>query len=170
MLQTARLQLSPLGLDDAAFILELVNEPGWLKHIGDRQVHDLDAAAAYITKGPMASHARHGFGLDRVSRIDTGEVIGLSGLIQRDYLDAPDVGYAFLQRHAGFGYATEALAAVLEQAAARGLALLYALTSPDNQASMRVLEKSGFLFDRCLHTPGYAEPSRLFVRGGLPQQ
>jgi len=164
MQQTARLQFDALSAADAPFILELVNEPGWLRHIGDRNIHDLDAAAAYIAKGPQASHARHGFGLDRVSSLDTGEPLGLCGLLQRDYLDAPDIGYAFLERHSGRGYASEAVAAVLAAATAQGLPRLYALTSSDNGASIRVLEKSGFQFDRWLQAPGYDQPSRLFLR------
>lgn len=162
---TARLSLRRLTAADAPFILELVNEPGWLAHIGDRQVHDLSAAAAYIVNGPLASHARHGFGLDLVSRKNTGEAIGLCGLLQRDYLDAPDIGYALLQRHQGLGFASEVAATVLTHAQqALGLTRLYALTSLDNAGSIRVLEKTGFRFERILRAPGFDEDSRLFLR------
>ncbi len=161
--QFSRLRFSELSASDAPFILELVNEPGWLQHIGDRQIHDLDAAAAYIANGPAASHARHGFGLDRVSLRETGEVLGTCGLLQRDYLDAPDIGYAFLQRHCGRGYASEAVRAVLARETTLALPRLYALTSLDNFASMRVLEKCGFRFERLISAPGYSEASRLFV-------
>lgn len=162
---THRLKLSKLTPADAPFILELVNEPGWLAHIGDRHIHDLAAASAYIAQGPAASHVQHGFGLDLLSRKDSGERVGLCGLLQRDYLDAPDIGYAILQRHSGQGYATEAAAAVLGHARdALGLARLYALTSLDNSASMRVLEKIGFSFERLIATPGAFVCSRLFVR------
>jgi len=147
MPDTPRLTLHRLTLADAPFILQLVNEPGWLRHIGDRNIHTLEAAEGYITKGPLASHAQHGFGLDLVRRRDTGEAIGLCGLIQRDYLDAPDIGYAFLQAHHGKGFASEAAAAVMAEARdTRGLRRLWALTSLDNHASMRVLEKCGFRF------------------------
>lgn len=161
--KSLRLQFSRLEESDAPFILELVNEPGWLQHIGDRNIHDLAAAEAYISNGPAKSHAQHGFGLDRVSLAETGEVLGICGLIQRDYLDAPDIGYAFLQAHAGQGYASEAAQAVVDQARqALGLRKLYALTSPDNLASMRVLEKCGFAFIKLLHAPAAIAPSRLF--------
>lgn len=163
--RTARLQFDVLSLDDAPFILELVNEPGWLQHIGDRQIHTLEAAAAYVRNGPMTSHARHGFGLDRISRSDTGEVVGLCGLLQRDYLDAPDIGYAFLQRQAGSGFATEAALAVLDHANQMlGLRKVYALTSLDNQASIRVLEKCGFDFHEVIQPTPESPPSRLFSR------
>ncbi|MES2885156.1 MAG: GNAT family N-acetyltransferase [Pseudomonadota bacterium] len=158
-----RLQFSLLEESDARFILELVNEPGWLRHIGDRNIHDLVAAAGYISKGPAASHAKHGFGLDRVSLASTGEPLGICGLLQREYLDAPDIGYAFLQAHAGRGFASEAAQAVVDHARQNlSLRKLYALTSPDNLASMRVLEKCGFVFVKLLKSPADVAPSRLF--------
>lgn len=159
-----RLRFDHLSATDAPFILELVNEPGWLQHIGDRNIHDLIAAEAYIANGPASSQIQYGFGLDRVSRLDSAEPIGLCGLLQRTYLDAPDVGYAFLQRHNGQGFATEALQAVLSDARQRlALPLLYAITSPDNTASIRVLEKCGFRFERFMLIPGATVQSRLFV-------
>lgn len=162
---TKRLTLRPLGLEDAAFVLQLVNEPGWLRHIGDRQIHTLEAAEAYIRKGPLSSHAQHGFGLDLVSRRDSGEAIGLCGLLQREYLDAPDLGYAFLRTQEGQGFATEAAAAVIAHAeTALGLARLHALTSLDNRGSIRVLEKNGFRFQRVMRAPGADTESRLFLR------
>lgn len=161
--QSPRLQFAALSAADAPFILELVNEPGWLQHIGDRNIHDLAAAAAYISKGPAASHAQHGFGLDRVSLAKTGEVLGICGLIQRDYLDAPDIGYAFLEAHAGQGYASEAAQAVVDHARQTlGLRKLYALTSTGNLASMRVLEKCGFVYLKLLDAPADVAPSQLF--------
>ena len=142
---TRRHRFAPLTGDDAPFILKLVNEPGWLRHIGDRDIHTLDAARAYIANGPVASYACHGFGLWRVSLLQGGGAIGLCGLIRRDTLEHPDVGYAFLERHGGQGHATETVAAVLAHAAgALALAHLLAITSPDNEASMRVLLKNGF--------------------------
>ncbi len=164
MPQPPRLRFDHLSAADAPFILELVNEPGWLQHIGDRNIHDLTAAEAYIANGPVSSHSQYSFGLDRASRIDTGEPVGLCGLLQRPYLEAPDIGYAFLQRHHGQGFATEAVRAVLGDARQRlALPLLYAITSPDNHASIRVLEKCGFHFERFMLIPGASVQSRLFV-------
>ena len=161
--EAPRLRFATLKPADAPFILKLVNEPGWLQYVGDRNIHDLVAAAAYISKGPAASHAEHGFGLDLVSLADTSEPVGICGLLQRDYLDAPDIGYAFSQAHAGRGFASEAAQAVVDHARqALGLQKLYALTSPDNLASMRVLEKCGFVFLKLLQSPADKSPSRLF--------
>lgn len=164
MSDTPRLCLRKLNPADAPFILQLVNEPGWLKHIGDRNIHDLAAAHAYIANGPAASHIKYGFGLDLVSRNDCGQAIGLCGLLQREYLDAPDIGYAFLQACHGQGFASEAAAIVQQQARqVQGLKRLYALTSLDNVASIRVLEKLGFRFEKLIVAPGSSEQSRLFI-------
>lgn len=160
--QSPRLLFAELTAGDAAFILELVNEPGWLAHIGDRQIHDLAAAEGYISKGPAASYLKHGFGLWRVG-LKNGETIGLCGLIRRDTLEHPDVGYAFLQTHHGQGYATEAAAAVIEHAHRQlGIEHLLAITSLDNHASIRVLEKIGFSYQRVLED-GAMGSSKLFA-------
>lgn len=166
---TARLQFRRLTAADAPFILQLVNEPGWLAYIGDRHIHDFDAAADYIAHGPATSHARHGFGLDAVILSATGEIIGLSGLLQRATLDVPDIGYAFLQAHHGEGYATEAARAVLQHARqALGMTKLYALTAPDNHGSMRVLTKVGFSLQQPDYRSEHGERSCLFVQHFSP--
>lgn len=161
---TSRLEFRRLTAADAPFILKLVNEPGWLAHIGDRNIHDLAAAAAYVANGPAMSHARHGFGLDCVILSATGEAIGMAGLLQRATLSAPDIGYAFLQAHHGQGYATEAAGAVLQHARTTlSLNTLHALTAPDNAASIRVLEKLGFKLQQAEFRSEHGEISRLFV-------
>ena len=166
---TAHLQFRRLTAADAPFVLQLVNEPGWLQNIGDRHIHDLAAAAAYIVNGPAASHARHGFGLDCVTLMATGEAIGISGLLQRAKLDVPDIGYAFLQAHHGLGYATEAARSVLLHARkALKMTKLYALTAPENQASMRVLRKVGFALQQADYRSEHGERSCLFVQHFSP--
>src|ERR1051326_2497227 len=111
--ETARLKLRELGADDAAFILELVNEPGWLRFVGDRNVHSLDDARGYIARGPAASYEKHGFGLWAVELAASGEPLGMCGLVRRATLEDVDLGFAFLSRHWGQGYAREAAAAVV---------------------------------------------------------
>jgi [ribosomal protein S5]-alanine N-acetyltransferase len=146
-LHSQRLALRPLtdNTADAAFIVELVNEPGWLANIGDRNIHTLDAARVYIANGPAASLARHGFGLLAVSLKSTGETIGLCGLIRRDTLEVPDLGYALLGRHQRQGYMLEAAQAVLDHADhALKLPRLLAIVKPGNHASITVLQKLGF--------------------------
>lgn len=141
---TKRLHLRRLAEDDAAFILALVNDPAWLRHIGDRNVHSLDDAIGYIRNGPGASYARHGFGLWCVTDKDDGTPIGLCGLLQRDALTDPDIGFAYLPAYRGQGFAAEAAKATL--AFARddlGLARVLAIVHPDNPDSIRLLERLG---------------------------
>jgi len=147
--ETARLRLRELTAEDAAFILELVNEPAWLRFIGDRNVHSLEDARGYIERGPVVSYAKHGFGLWAVDSLGTGEPLGMCGLIRRDSLPHADLGFAFLARHRGQGYAREAAAAVVALAHERfRLPRLLAITDPDNTASRAVLEHVGFTFER----------------------
>lgn len=143
-IQTPRLVLQELAEADAAFILELLNTRGFLANIGDRGVRTLDDARRYIAQGPAASYAAHGFGLWKVSRASDGTPVGMSGLIKRDELPFPDLGYAFLPAHEGLGYASEAGAAALEFGfGSQGLARILAIVRPGNEASMRVLQKLG---------------------------
>ena len=144
ILETERLQLSELRPSDAEFIVELLNTPGFLAQIGDRGVRDAEDARRYIADGPMASYAARGFGLWKVMRRSDGLAVGMSGLIQRDTLAFPDLGYAFLPAHAGRGYATEAGAAALGFGFGPArLARVLAIVRPGNAGSVRVLEKLG---------------------------
>ena len=152
MIETDRLDLHELSADsadDAAFILRLLNEPSFIRNIGDRGVRSLDDAAAYLRKGPVASYRNHGFGLYRMDAKASGEPIGMCGLLKRDTLDDADLGYALLPEFCGHGYAVEAATAVLAHARATlGLGRILAITDPANQASMRLLEKLGFRLEK----------------------
>src|SRR5258706_7335782 len=99
VLETGRLVLRHFGLADAAFIVELLNDPGWLRFIGDRGVRTLEAARDYIAKGPMATYEHRGFGFYLVELKDSGEPVGMCGLVKRETLDDADIGFAFLERH-----------------------------------------------------------------------
>ena len=114
ILKTERLELRELCFADDAFILELLNEPGFLRHIGDKGVRSLPDARQYIAKGPMASYRRCGFGLYLVSLAGGGEPVGICGLLKRDTLPDVDVGFAFLSRYWSRGYAVESAAAMLD--------------------------------------------------------
>ena len=144
VLETERLRLREFVPEDAAFILELVNEPDWLRFIGARGIHDLAAARRYIIEGPRAMQARLGFSLWCVTPKAGGEPLGMCGLIKRDTLEHVDIGFAFLARHRGQGYAREAAAATLLHARALGIERLAAITDPDNSRSIRLLEALGF--------------------------
>jgi len=148
ILETERLTLRQFTADDASFILELVNEPSFIQNIGDRGVRSLADAVKYIETGPVISYARNGFGLYLVQLKESGESMGMCGLIKRPALDDVDIGYAFLPKFWSKGYAVEAALAVKEQARSLGLKRLVAITDPANTGSIRVLEKLGFTFEK----------------------
>jgi RimJ/RimL family protein N-acetyltransferase len=163
ILDTDRLILREFSLEDAPFILELVNEPSWLRFIGDRGVRDLDGARAYLQKGPIAMYARHGFGLYKVELKEDGTPMGMCGLIKREGLPDADIGFAFFPRFWGRGYAHEAALAVLSSSRTKwGLKRILAIVDPDNPSSIKLLEKLGFQFQRMVRMPGEAADVRLF--------
>lgn len=150
-LETDRLRLRHLTLEDAGFILELVNEPAWLRFIGDRGVRTLEDARNYILTGPLESYQRHGFGLDVVELKADKSSIDICGLIKREALPDVDIGFALLPKFWGQGYALEAASAVLAWGQGElGLHRIVALTNPDNERSIRVLEKLGMRFEQLL--------------------
>jgi len=165
VIETARLALRPLELEDDGFILELLNEPAFLRFIGDKGVRTLDDARSYLLKGPMDSYARHGFGLYAVCLRD-GAPAGICGLVRRDGLADPDVGFAFLARYRSRGYAVESAAAVLMHARRElGLRRIVAITSPENCESIAVLEKIGLKFERTIRLAEHGPELKLFGPG-----
>ena len=152
ILETERLRLRTLDQNDAVFYLALVNTPGFIEFIGDRGIRSVEAAAQAIADGPMAMQAKLGHSIYLVEDKETGEPLGMSGLIKRDTLDNADIGYAFLPEHFGKGYAFEAAQAVLEHARRDvGLTRLLAITSPGNVASIGLLEKLGLRLQKVVH-------------------
>ena len=113
VIQTDRLLLAPLTIEDAPFIFELLNTPEWLQYIGDRGIKSQEDAANYILTGPVRSYSQNGFGLLLVKLKDSNTPIGICGLINRPALDDVDIGFAFLSRYTGQGYAFEAANATL---------------------------------------------------------
>jgi len=148
---------------DAALMLALLNDPGFIRHIADRGVRTLEQARDYLRNGALRSYAQHGFGMYAIRRRDTGILIGNCGLVSRDGLDGPDLGYALLPAHAGQGFAYEAARAVIADARDRlGIARLHAIVNPDNVASIGLLQKLGFEFDRMIALPAIEHPVDLF--------
>jgi len=154
---TPRLRLRTAVPADAAFYLALVNDPGFLEHIGDRGIRTPDDAARALRDGPIAMQEQRGHSLYVVERKEDGAPIGMCGLIKRETLDGVDIGYAYLQPYWGQGYAYEAGMAVLALAPALGLRRVLAITSPNNIASNFLLRKLGMRFERFMHlVPGDA--------------
>ena len=163
VIETERLTLRHLSTEDAEFILALLNDPSFLRFIGDKGVRTLDDARKYITSGPMEMYARLGFGLYLVELKDEGIPIGLCGLIKRDGLDDVDIGFAFLPEFRAKGYACEAAEATMDYGKdVLGLRRIVAITSPDNEASGRLLEKLGLRFERMIRLREGDEELRLF--------
>lgn len=162
-LETDRLRLRPMTFGDADFIVALLNEPSFLRFIGDKGVRDRASACRYLEAGPLASYARFGFGLLCVELRPASVPIGICGLLKRDTLEDVDVGFAFLPGYWGLGYAREAASAVLAQGREEfGLKRIVAITSLDNEASIRLLGRLGFRFERATRLTPDAEEVKLF--------
>lgn len=160
---TQRLRLRRVTLHDAPFILKLVNDPDWLTYIGDKNVNNLEDAENYIKYGPLAMYEQFGFGLMLVELKHSAEPIGSCGLLQRDYLDCPDIGFAFMPAFRGQGYAYEAALGIMDEAKAQHIVRIAGLTSLNNEASMGLLRKLGMRFERVMHIDGQDGGSNVFI-------
>lgn len=164
VLETERLVLRRLSLDDAPFILGLLNDPSFLRYIGDKGVRTLDDARSYISEGPVDSYRRNGFGLYLTELKGTSVPIGICGLVKRDALEHPDIGFALLPRFWRKGYAFESASAVLAHALdVLKLGRILAIASPDNLASIQVLTKLGLRFDRRIRLSEGGDELELFA-------
>ena len=162
--ETDRLTLRWMTVEDAGMVLELLNDPDWLRYIGDRGVRTLEAAQEYILTGTVDMYNRLGFGLYLTERKPDGVPMGICGLVKRDFLEDVDLGFAFLPAFRTQGYAREAAAAVMEYARdTLGLRRLVAITSLDNERSGRLLEKLGFRLEGNIPVPPGGKEARLFV-------
>src|ERR1043166_1705838 len=151
ILHTDRLFIRPMTVDDAPFILTLLNEPSFLRYIGDKKVRNLDDARQYILNGPIASYERHGFGLCLMELRESHTPVGMCGILKRDELPDPDIGFALLPDFCTKGLAFEAATAVLNDASERlGIERILAITSLDNEASINLLERLGFEFQEVI--------------------
>lgn len=148
-LETERLLLREVTFADAEFILQLTNEPGWLRFIGDKNIASLEDARAYIQDSIITSYQENGFGiwLVELKSLDGSKALplGTCGLINRPTLKDIDLGFAYLATAAGKGYAFEAAQAVIIYAKKTiELTRLLAITLPENERSINLLSKLGF--------------------------
>jgi RimJ/RimL family protein N-acetyltransferase len=163
ILETDRLALREFTVDDTAFIIELVNSPGWIEFIGDRNIKTTEQAKAYLENGPMKSYLDNGFGLAMVEIKDSKTPIGMCGIIKRDTLDNPDIGFAFLPQFTGKGYAFEIAAATLAHAEQQlKLPVISAITVANNTSSIKLLEKIGLKFIKTINFPPNNEELLLY--------
>jgi len=145
--QTGRLRLRRLTEADGSFYCRLANDPDWLRNIGNRNLPTPEAAAEFIRAKTLPGYEALGFGMYLVESSADGTPLGLAGLVKRDTLPGPDIGFAFLPEHRGQGYALEAARAVVDHARTLGMARLLAIVSPHNTPSSRLLEKLGFALE-----------------------
>jgi RimJ/RimL family protein N-acetyltransferase len=163
ILETDRLILRHLSTADAEFILELLNDPSFIRYIGDKQVRTLDDARRYVLDGPVKSYETYGFGLNLVELKSDAKPIGICGILKRDTLPDPDIGFAFLPAYRNQGYAFEAADAVMKHARdVFKVNTILAITSPDNEASGKLLTKIGMTFERLIKLTPESDEVKLF--------
>ncbi len=163
ILETQRLILRQFTTEDAPFIIQLVNSPGWLKYIGDRNIKSAEQAESYLQKGPMKSYQLNGFGLSLVELKKEKISVGMCGIIKRENLEHPDIGFAFLPEFTGKGLAFEIANATMKWATDElKLPLIYAITLPDNTSSVRLLAKIGMKFMKRFCFPDDMEELMLY--------
>ncbi len=144
ILSTARLLLAEATLEDADFILKLLNSPNWLEFIGDRGVRCTEAAEVYITNSLLKSYQNNGYGLYKMQLKSNEQPIGLCGFVKRDYLDHPDIGFAILPEHEGNGYTTEAALATISYGKSHlNLKTVLGITNEENHKSRKILSSIG---------------------------
>jgi len=167
VIETPRLSLREISTGDDEFIFALMNEPTYLQYIGDRGIRTLEDARKYILDKFAPSYAKFGYGLYLVELKERKASVGICGLVKRDTLEHPDIGFAFLREHWSRGFAFEAASAALDHGfGALGLKTVLGITSPANQASIRLLEKLGFQYQKTIRVPPIDRDNMLFSTEG----
>ncbi|HUS23893.1 MAG TPA: GNAT family N-acetyltransferase [Candidatus Binatia bacterium] len=167
--QTPRLALRRALTADAPFLLRLLNEPSWIRNIGDRGIRTVADAERYLREKIWAQYDDAGFGMHVIELRDGGAAAGLCGLVRRDTLPGPDIGFALLPEHEGRGLAAEAAGAAMRLAADQGIARLHAIVMPSNARSLRLLERLGFR-DTGTHRTPQGEELRLYAVDLAPRR
>ncbi len=163
ILETERLILREFTTNDAEFIVNLLNSPGWLEYIGDRNVKNVKQATDYLLNGPIKSYKENGFGLSLVELKLDKTPIGMCGLLKRDYLDYPDIGFAFLPDYTGKGYAFEVSKATINYANdSLNIPFIMAITITTNKRSINLLERIGLKFIKIISSQTGDEELMLF--------
>ncbi|WP_100643778.1 GNAT family N-acetyltransferase [Alteromonas facilis] len=165
-MQTPNVRLRPVLVEDAEFICTLVTDPAWLQYIGDRGVNDKHTAQQFIVNSIQPVYAQKGMGLMVVEDAESEQTWGLCGLLQRDFLDAPDLGFALLPVARGKGIALAASELSLRAAEKMGHTHVYAYTSAINDASQGLIKRLDFEFER--HISPHGEELYLFKKSFSP--
>jgi ribosomal-protein-alanine N-acetyltransferase len=162
-IESERLFLRPLTLEDGEFIVQLLNTDGFIKYIGDRNVKTIEQAKNYLLNGPLKSYETNGFGLSLAELKTDKTPVGMCGLLRRDYLDHPDIGFAFLPDHTGKGYAYEIVKEIIHDGLDRlQMEKILAIVLPENTSSIKLLEKVGFRYEKNFISPDTNEELCLY--------
>jgi RimJ/RimL family protein N-acetyltransferase len=162
-LETDRLYLTKFTPQDTDFIIRLVNSPGWLEYIGQRNVHNEEQALEYMHRMYFSKYEEGLPSFEKVVLTATDEPVGMCGIIKRDSLDFPDIGYAFLPEYHGKGYAKEIANAVLHLfTKVYSMSKVIAITTKDNAKSIALLHSLGFNFEGYTTWPGEALELNVF--------
>lgn len=163
-IETERVRIRALTIIDAGFMMQLMNTATWIKNIGNRNINNKTAASNYIANNIINSYHVNGFGLFLVAQKRDNLPIGICGIVKREGLALPDLGFAFLPQYEGKGFATEAGKAIVKYASeSLQIAELAGITKPDNLASIRVLEKVGMEFKQMILLPQDANEFSLYA-------
>jgi RimJ/RimL family protein N-acetyltransferase len=161
--ETERTILREVTEDDAEFVLDLLNQPSFIKYIGDRNVRTLSDAAEYVESRFTSSYRQFGFGMWAVVLKKTNQAIGICGFVKRDSLPDADIGFAFLPQFEKKGYGFESASAAMRYGKdVLNLPRVLAITSKDNENSGKLLGKLGFKFERLIVLPNDDEELKLF--------
>ena len=148
--ETERLLISKFTLEDAPFFLELVNTPNWIKYIGERNIKTIPQAEEAIKKGHLKSYKTYGFGFYTLQlKSEQNKTIGTCGLIKRDTLKHPDIGFALLPDYESKGFGYESSIAIMSLAKKQfKLKKVLAITLPTNKSSIKLIEKIGLSYEK----------------------
>lgn len=161
--ETERLLIKLVDIDDAEFLLQLLNTEKWLKNIGDRNVHSLGDAQKYVREKNLPQIERLGFGNAVVILKSNSEKIGTVGLYDREGIDGVDIGFAFLEEHEGKGYAYESAKKIMDVGINEfGIKKVSAITLPENFSSIKLIEKLGLKFKEVVRIPNDTEDLNLY--------
>ncbi len=164
-LDTPRLYLRRITLDDADLLLAIWNDPAFIRNVGDRGVRTLEQARDAVRSSALRLYADHGFGPYAMIRKSDASRVGICGLFKREHLDHPDIGFALLPEFCGEGLAGEAAQAVLDHARDDlRLETLTGIVSPGNAPSIRLLQKLGLSFSGMVAMPGDEHEVCLYSR------
>ena len=161
--ETEHLLLNPTSVEDAGYVLELLNSPKWLHYIGDRNVMSLDDAKKYVEERILPQLYELGYSNYTITLKSNGAKIGSCGLYKREGLEHVDIGFAFLPQYEKQGYAFESASKILEVANSElHLKKVLAITTQENTDSQKLLEKLGLKFQKIIRIPNDEEDLMLY--------